>query len=163
MAGCATQPAPDVTSYRDAITGLRTDLLSDNLLESGDAPRELLWLNVSRVFQNGREYDYYLEVTYMAREEVGLLEIPPGASLTLVMDGETVLLSGSGSVNGSKPAKDGVVQESAIYKTTKLLLQKISIASEVQVAVKGQNGLVEREFSEENLSKFQRFVTRYGL
>jgi len=163
LVGCATPPAPDVTTHRDALTGLRTDLLSDNLLEAGESPRELLWLNASRVYQSANQYDYYLEVTYMAREEVGLLEIPPGSTLTLLIDGEAVTLSGSGSVNQPKAAKSGVVQEMAIYKASKLLLQKLSIAQTVRVVVKGQNGLVERDFSAGNIGNFQRFVTRYAL
>ena len=156
-------PPADVTTHRDVITGQRTDLLSDNLLEAGDSPREVIWLNASRVFLNRSQYEYYLELTYMAREAVGLLEIAPGPSLTLTLDGEAITLSSTGSVEESAQAGEGLVRETAIYRVSKLLLQKISIAQEVQVAVQGENGLVEREFSEENLGKFQRFVTRYAL
>ena len=60
-------------------------------------------------------------------------------------------------INTTKPAKDGVVRETAIYEVSKLLLQKISIAQSVVVQVKGRNGLVERKFTEENFDKFRRF------
>ena len=163
LAGCATQPAPDVTTHYDNFSGLRTDLLADNLLQGGAQPRELVWLNASRVFENSTRYQYFLEVTYMARKEVGLLEIGPGTSLTLDIDGEVIEISGSGSTESSPETKEGLVQERAIYRVSKLLLQKISIAQKVSVAIKGRNGLIERDFNEENFDKFRRFVTRYGL
>lgn len=163
MVGCATTPAPDVTTHYDNVSGLRTDLMSDNLLPAGDHPRELVWLNASRVYHTTSRYNYYLEVTYMARKEVGLLEIPPGQSLTLVVDGETIPLTGTGSLDSEKETKEGLVQETAIYKTSRLVLQKISIAKKVNVAVKGKNGLVERDFADENLDKFRRFVTNFAL
>jgi hypothetical protein len=43
LAGCATPPpAPDVTSHYDEVSGLRTDLLSDNMLTTEGPPRELI-------------------------------------------------------------------------------------------------------------------------
>lgn len=161
--GCASGPAPDLTTHVDQFSGLRTDLLSDNLLDTGDQPRELVWLNASRVFESERKYIYYLEVTYMAREEVGLLDINPGQSLTLIIDGETVPISGSGSLGPGKKSKDNLVQETALYKVSKILLQKIAIGRNVKVAIQGRQGLVERQLSQENIDKFQRFVTRYAL
>src|SRR5262245_6305651 len=110
-AGCATEQPPDLATHVDQFSGLRTDLLSDNLLDTGDQPRELVWLNASRVFESDRKYIFYLEVTYMAREEVGLLDINPGQSLTLVIDGETIPVSGNGSLGPGKKSKDNLVQE----------------------------------------------------
>jgi len=163
LAGCVSTPAPDVTSYYDQISGLHTDLLSDNLLETGEDPRELVWLNASRIEQSRSRRSYYLEVTYMARGEVGHLEIAPGESLTLVIDDETIRLSGSGSFDTREETKDGLVQERAIYKVSKLILQKISIAKTVKVSIRGKNGLVERDFTEVNFDRFRRFVTNYAL
>lgn len=162
-AGCATSPSSDLATHVDQFSGLRTDLLSDNLLDTGDEPRELVWLNASRVFESDRKYIYYLEVTYMAREEVGLLDINPGPSLTLIIDGETLAVSGSGSLAPGKKSKDNLVQETAIYKVSKILLQKIAIGRNVKVAIQGRHGLVERQLTQENIDKFQRFVTRYAL
>ena len=58
---------------------------------------------------------------------------------------------------------DGLVQEGAIFKTDKLTLQRIAIATKVTLMVKGKNGLVEREFTAKNFERFRQFVTRYGL
>jgi uncharacterized beta-barrel protein YwiB (DUF1934 family) len=154
---------PDVTTHVDQFSGLRTDLLEDNLLDSGADPRELVWLNASRVFENERHYVYYLEATYMAREEVGLLEISPGQSLVLKIDGQILPLTGTGSFEMNRKARRGLVQETAIYKVDKILMQKLAIGRNTQVTLKGKNGLVERQFNQENIDKFQRFVTRYAL
>ena len=163
LAGCATYQPADVTSHYDTITGLRTDLMDGNLLDGGTEPRELIWLNASRVYDNYTDYTYYLELTYMAREEVGYLEIPPGQNLVLTINQEIIPLAGTGSLNARKTTSEGLQVEKAIYKVSKLLLQKIAIAHSVRVAVKGNNGVVEREFNEENFDKFKRFVTRYAL
>lgn len=161
--GCSTYQPPDVTTHHDRVTGLRTDLLDDNLLDTGDQPRELVWLNASRIFRPQGNYEYYLEVTYMAREEVGLLVIEPGETLTIVAEQETIRLRGSGSVSETEEPENGVVKETALYKVSKLVMQKIAIARTVTVTLKGRNGLVERQFNPENFDKFRRFVTRYAL
>jgi hypothetical protein len=163
LAGCASEPAPNVTSYYDQASGLRTDLLGDNMLETKGPPREVVWLNASRVFRNYRDAQYYLEVQYMARKEAGFLEIPPGETLTLVLDGQPLKFSGSGSSSMRKPHKDEFVIEKAIYPSTRVQLQKIAIAKDVKVQIRGNNGLVEREFNQENTERFRNFVTRFAL
>src|ERR1041384_4775645 len=90
LSGCMTKP-PDVATDYDPITGQRTDLLSENILESPQKPpREVLWLNGSRVFRDwrNRQGTYYLEVTYMARTDTGYLNIPAGSTLTITADGQ---------------------------------------------------------------------------
>src|ERR1043166_3815233 len=104
LAGCATQ-APDVSTYYDPATGSRTDLLSDNVLETSGPPRELVELDASRLWKDYYESTYYLEVRYMAREEVGYLEIPAGETLTVIADGKPIKFSGVGSANMRKPYK----------------------------------------------------------
>jgi hypothetical protein len=163
LAGCATQQAPDVTTHIDRATGLRTDLLGDNLLEAKGPPRELLWLNASRVYRNYSDAQYYLEVQYMAKEAAGFLEIPPGDTLTLIIDGQPLKFSGTGGGNFRKPYKDELVREVAIYPATRIQLQKIALGRDVKVQVRGNNGLVEREFGKENQERFRQFVTRFAL
>jgi hypothetical protein len=163
LAGCASEPAPNVTSYVDQASGLRTDLLGDNMLETKGPPREVVWLNASRVFRNYRDAQYYLEVQYMSRKEAGFLEIPPGETLTLILDGQPLKFSGSGSASMRKPHKDEFVIEKAIYPATRVQLQKIAIAKNVKVQIRGNNGLVEREFNQENTERFRNFVTRFAL
>ena len=155
--GCATD-APDVTAYYDPISGRRTDLM-ENQLPAPDQPRELLWLNASRVQKSLNAFRYYLEVRYMATEQAGLLDISPGESLILLVDETTMKFNGSGSLNMRKDPKKGIVRESAIYEVTRDQLQKIADGKNVIVQVKGANGLVERQFKPENFQRLQRFMS----
>jgi hypothetical protein len=163
LAGCASPDAPDVTTHIDRATGLRTDLLGDNLLEGQGPPRELLWLNASRVYRTYSDAQYYLEVQYMAKEAAGYLEIPPGDTLTVLIDGQPLKFSGTGGANMRKPYKDELVREVAIYPATRVQLQKIALGKDVKVQVRGNNGLVERDFAKENQERFRQFVTRFAL
>ena len=163
LAGCASQPTPDVTTYVDQATGLRTDLMGENLLESKGATRELVWLNASRVYRNFSDAVYYIEMQYMSREAAGYLEIPAGETLTISVDGQPIKLSGTGSANMRKPYKKDLVREVAIYPVTRVQLQKIALSKDVKVSLRGNNGLIEREFSKENHERFRQFVTRFAL
>src|SRR5690606_21102758 len=98
LGGCGTMP--EVTTYRNPVTGIRTDVLAENLLDTGEeAPREMLWLNAYRHFRNDWEFDYYLEAIYGAREEGGYLDIPPGRTLTIIADGEGLTCTGLGTLD----------------------------------------------------------------
>src|SRR5947207_14914940 len=82
---CRTSP-PDVTTNFDPISGERTDMLSENMLETTqNPPREIVWLNAARVYRDvwNSKNSLFLEVNYMARAETGYLEIPLGTSLFL--------------------------------------------------------------------------------
>src|SRR5215207_217834 len=156
-AGCASDPPADVTTYVDQGTGLRTDLMGENLLEGKGPTRELVWLNASRVYRNYSDAQYYLEAQYMARDEAGYLEIPAGETMTITIDGQPLKFGGTGSSNMRKPYKKELVREVAIYPATRIQLQKIALAKDVKVSIRGNNGLIEREFSKENQERFRQF------
>jgi len=161
LAGCAS-PAPDVSSYYDQMTGLRTDLM-ENELEAPGKPREIVWLNASRVFHDRKTTELYLEATYMAMKDRGFLEIPPGKTLTIVADGKPIVLDGTGSTNMRKPYKKDLVRETALYPVTKAQLQRIASAKDVKVQIKGNNGLIERDFKPANFERFRKFVSYYAV
>src|SRR3954469_11679906 len=161
LAGCSTTPPPDVATRYDPITGVRTDLMSENMLEHPqNPPREVVWLNASRVFKNyrKREFTYYLEVSYMTREETGWLNISGGGGSPLIADGQEMRFSGSGSYNQRKKNKDGYVTESALFPATRDQIQKIANAKQVKVRIRGDNGLVERDFAPANFKRFKEFL-----
>ena len=161
LAGCASPPS-DVSTYYDQMSGLRTDLM-ENELESPGQLREIVWLNASRVFHNNNQSELYLEATYMAMKERGFLEIPPGKTLTVIADGKAINLEGTGSANMRKPYKRDFVRETALYPVTKMQLQQIAGAREVKVQIKGNNGLIEREFKAENFERIRKFVSYYAV
>jgi hypothetical protein len=159
LAGCATR-SPDVVTYYDPHTKTRTDLISENMLETEGPPREIIWLNASRVFHNPKNYQYYLEVDYLSHADTGLLEIPPGESLVILADGQELKFRGSGSANSRRERKNEV-SERAIYSATGEQLRTIAGARDVKVSVIGRNGIVQREFRQLNFEKFRHFVTEY--
>lgn len=166
LAGCATQ-APDVTTHRDQFTDERADVMEDILLPGPtEPPRELLWLNATRYSKEFSSAPIFLGISYMARTETGLLDIEPGQTLTIISDGATYKLSGSGSLN----VRDAVVQEgqefvreSALYQVKPSDLITISQGKQVIVKVRGKNGLVERTLKEEALDRLRRFVTYLAI
>lgn len=161
ITGCRTPP--DVTTNFDPISGQRTDLMSENILESPrNPPREVIWLNGARVYKDAwnRYSSLYLEVSYMAKAETGSLEIPVGTTLLLNVDGEEMNFTGNGSFNKRKPHRKGFVNETALYEVTRGQLQKIAAAKQVKVRIKGNNGIIDREFGPENFKRFQDFVAR---
>jgi hypothetical protein len=161
IAGCAMK-APPVSTYYDPVLRDRTDLLNDNVLETPGQPRELVELDASRIWQSAHDSKYYLEVRYMARADVGYLEIPPGETLTIIADGKPMKFDGTGSANTRKPYKKELVRENAIYPATKSALQRIAAAQEVKVQIKGNKGLIQREFAKDNRDKFRQFVSYYA-
>jgi hypothetical protein len=160
LAGCAS-PAPDVSTYYDQMTGQRTDLM-ENELEAPGQVREVVALNAYRVQERGRP-QLYLQASYMAMKERGYLEIPPGNTLTIIADGKPLVFDGSGSMNMRDTYKRDFVRESALYPVTKAELQKIASSRNVTVQIKGNNGLIEREFQPVNFERFRKFVSYYAL
>lgn len=134
--------------------------MGENMLEGPEPIRELVWLNASRMFQNNRDYQYYLEVDYMARSETGYLEIPPGETLVIIADGQELKFNGSGSIN-SRKTRDENVTERAIYPASGQQLRTIANAENVKVSVLGRNGMVQRTFKPANFERFRHFVQAY--
>jgi hypothetical protein len=162
LAGCA--PKSGVSSYYDNFSG-RTDFISDNMLEAPGQPREIIWLNAARIFKQANVPSYYVDASYMSMAEAGLLDIAPGQSLTITTESDTMkFVSASGSVNNRKKMNKGsIVRETAIYSVTKEQLQKIAGAKSVKVQLRGNRGVVEREFGPENFERFRTFVAKYAI
>ncbi|HYT58893.1 MAG TPA: hypothetical protein VEL06_01905 [Haliangiales bacterium] len=160
LAGCATAPKSDVYTYRTDVGGPPVDLIVDNELDSGDKPTELIWLNASRIRQGAWNAKYYLEVRYEALPQTGLLDIAPGETLVLTVDGQTMKFGGVGSLNERKEGRSTLV-EHAIYEAKVDDLRKIAKAKEVKVDIAGSQRTVHREFKPANIEKFRNFVLTY--
>jgi hypothetical protein len=157
LAGCAS--TPEVTTYIDPLSNQRTDLLSENELPAPAAgqPREIIWLNASRMPVNRSKYQVYLEVLYAANAEAGPLDIYPGRTLTIIAYGQELKFSGLGSMNTRKE-KGGILYESALYEAQPLDIETIANAKKVTVLVQGKNLLIERNFGPENFDRFKKFA-----
>ncbi len=164
LAGCATPP-PQVGTDVNPLTGTRTDV-TETMLVSAGTPREVVWLTGFRECPPGAQPRYYLMIRYIAPLEVGYLEIPPGQSFTLQADGNPIKLDGTGSLNTRRTFKqEGMefVSEVAQYPVSRLDLQKIGYARKLKAQIKGNKGLIERDFVDDNYDKMRAFVTRTAL
>ena len=83
--------------------------------------------------------------------------------MTILADGKPLIFDGTGSTNMRKPYKKDFVRETALYPVTKAQLQQIASAKNVKVQIKGNNGLVEREFKPENFERLRKFVSYYAV
>ena len=158
-AGCATPLMPNVATYEDPFSGLRTDFIPANLLASETASGELVWLDAARVFQNAFDFKYYLEVRYQSLPAVGHLEIVPGQGLLVTVDGKPMGFSGMGSVNPKK-GPNGTLFEVALFQVTAGDLKAMASATNVEVTIVGRNRKVQRTFAKDNFDRFAEFVAR---
>jgi hypothetical protein len=167
IAGCATKPPPPAATVYDPVTGERHDVTEMFLPSPVDQPREVVYLASYRENQAfGTQTKYYMSIRYVAKSEVGLVEIPPGKTLTLIADGQPINLDGTGSINMRKnfQQKDiEFVTETAIYPVSKADLQKLGFARKIQVQIKGSRGNINREFVPENYENLRDFVRRAAL
>jgi len=158
LLGCETAPPPDVVTRTDEVTGRQSHLITDNIVEDASQADSLLWLNASQLFTYKGAAKYYLEVRFQARPERGLVEIHPGQSLTLTVDGAPMRFTGPGSAKFRKE-KYGTVIETAVYTADLAQLEQLAKAKEVRVRVSGAKGFVERSFAEKNFQNFRQFVS----
>ena len=161
LAGCVQ--TPEVTTYVDPMTNQRTDLLSEKeLIVPGQTqPREIVWLNASRLPTGRRTYQIYLEVLYAVRADAGPLDIYPGRTLTIIADQNEMKFSGLGSAN-SRREKDGILYETALYEAQLSDIETIANAQKVTVLIQGKAALIERDFVQENFNRFKEFAARIG-
>lgn len=160
LAGCVD--APPVTTYVDPLTNQPTDLLSENELPGPEQPREVIWLNASRLPVGRDKYQTYLEVVYGTRPEAGPLDIYPGRTLTIIADGQEMKFSGLGSSNTRKE-RDGVLFETALYEAQPSDIKTIASAKKVTILLQGKDLLIERNFGPENFEKFKQFADKLSV
>jgi hypothetical protein len=158
LAGCASPPTTDVYTYRSGLAGPDMDITLDNLLESREDQSFLVWLNAVRVRDGAWEARYYLEVRYEGASDAGYIDIGPGQSLLLTIDGKAAGFHGLGSEETRERTANGHFVENVIYPATPDDLRKIARAREVKVQVVGRQRSLYREFQAANLEKFRAFV-----
>jgi hypothetical protein len=160
LAGCHTPPEKEVYTYRNDL-GPAIDLIKDNELDSGKDPTELIWLNASRVREGAWGGKFYLEVRYEGAESVGYLDIGPGQTLELTVDGKQKKFSGSGSLNTREITSAKTYVENAIYLATADDFREIAKAKNVEVRITGKSRTIYRAFKPENTEKFRNFVLSF--
>lgn len=159
LVGCGTtSPTGSTYTFRDATAGPDMDITLDNLLESSEDRSYLVWLNAVRVREGDWDARYYLEVRYQAASDAGFMEIGPGDTLLLTVDGQQLRFRGPGSNQNRKVLGNGQYVENAVFEAKADDLRKIAKAKDVKVQVNGNQRRMYREFKPENFQKFRSFV-----
>jgi hypothetical protein len=161
LVGCHSAPEADSYTHRAALTGPDMDMTLDNLLESSEDRSYLVWLSAVRVRDTAWEARYYLEVRYEGASDAGYIDLAPGESLILSVDGEVMRFRGLGSDATRHQTGRGSYVENALYEVKPDTIKKIAGASEVKVQVNGQARKLYREFKEVNFQKFRNFVLKH--
>lgn len=160
LAACKAPTRNDIYTYRNDI-GPSIDLIMENEIENKKDPTCLVWLNGSRVRDGAWGGQYYLEVRYEGAAQAGYLDIGPGETLTVTVDGQTQTYSGMGSANTRRKTDAGTFVELAIYRVNDEVFKKIGKAKEVTLKIQGRNRTIERDFQPANIEKFRTFVLTY--
>jgi hypothetical protein len=157
-AGCAGKPASDTYTYRGSMTGADMDMTLDNLLESSEDRSYLIWVNAVRQREGAWDSTYFLDVRYAGASDAGYMDIGPGETLLLTVDGQPMRLRSAGSAGSRSVTPAGHYAENAVYPIKPEDLKKIARAKEVKVQVVGQAHSHYRNFKPENIEKFRKFV-----
>lgn len=157
LAGCQTGPE-GMYAYRDSANGYTYQLISDNQIKDATNPGTKVWINASRITQANGVILYYFDVHY---ESIGAwLNIEPGETLVLTLDGQERRYLGIGSTETRKKKGDRLVED-AIYKANAADMRAIAKAKSVTVKIVGANGTLTRAFAPENIENFKVFVKQY--
>ena len=159
-AGCATHTG-EVATLHDTVTGQTTGLIVNNYLAADLPGPPDLWLNASRVPKGFTGESFYLEVRYQSTIDKGWLNIAPGQSLVLTVDGVPLAYRGAGSLYSRATTPTGGYIEQAIYNVPSDDLRKIAFARTVAVKVIGEKGVMERQFRPENFARFKEFSLKH--
>jgi hypothetical protein len=159
LAGCAgNAPESDSYTHRASLSGPDMDMTLDNLLESSEDRSYLAWLSAVRVRDNAWDSRYYLEVRYEGANDAGYIDIAPGETLLLSVDGELMRLRGLGSDATRHETSRGTFVENALYEVNPEVIKQIAAANEVKVQINGQARNLYRDFKPVNFQKFRHFV-----
>jgi hypothetical protein len=157
-AGCAGKSTGDTYTYRGSMTGENIDMTLDNLLESNEDRSYQIELNAIRKREGAWDSVYYLEVRYAGASDAGYMDIGPGETLVMTVDGQPLRLRSAGSATSRRVTGEGHYLENAVYPTNPEELKRIARAKEVKVQVVGQAHSHYRTFKPENSEKFRKFV-----
>jgi hypothetical protein len=157
-AGCAGKSTGDTYTYRGGMTGEDMDMTLDNLLESNEDRSYQIEVNAVRKREGAWDSAYYLDVRYAGASDAGYMDIGPGETLLLTVDGQPLRLRGAGSATSRSVTSAGHFTENAVYPVKAEDLKRIARAQEVKVQVVGQAHSHYRTFQPENLEKFRKFV-----
>jgi hypothetical protein len=147
--------APSFSTFKDDNSSAMITRMNGNRLAGGISFVEL---NAQRFEKEGIiSYSFILRYagpTY--------INIEPGKSLVLIIDGLNKEISGTGSKGHRNIVSLGLVEETAYYHDLEPdLIRQIANANHVDVEIHGSTNILKRYFSKQNLLKFKTFCELY--
>jgi hypothetical protein len=158
LAGCSTTPSGTSSYTHRGIAGPDMDVTLDNLVESSEDRSYLIWFNAVRLREGAWDSRYYLEIRYEGASDAGFIEIGPGESLLVTVDGQTLRFRGPGSLENRTRTDRNTYVENAVFEAKPDDLRRIARAKDVKIQVNGTARRLYREFKPENFQKFRSFV-----
>jgi hypothetical protein len=151
LSGCT---AP-FTSFTDESTTAHVVRMNGDRLAGGISS---IQLNAQRFEKEGK-VSYSLFIIYSGPT---FLNIGPGKSLVLIIDGQRNEIFGGGSIQHRNVLSIGLVEETAYYHDLDPeLFYRIARAKKVDVEIHGSSGVVTRYFKKKNFTKFKVFCDLY--
>ena len=142
-------------SFIDESTNAHIVRMNGNKLAGGISS---LSLNVQR-FEKDGQTTYSLFIIYSGPF---LLNIEPGKTLTVIIDGKPNVINGSGSERHRNRVSPLTVEEIAYYHDIEPgLIRQMAYAKEVKIEVKGSSETMNRYFREKNFARFREFYSQY--
>jgi hypothetical protein len=153
LAACA--PRYGVVQRADPFERVTVRRMRGDLLGGPGAGADWVALNAEETRPAGDTARYALVVDYRTQGE--WLEIRPGESLLLLVDGDRVALSGPGS---TRARSEGAAarREVARYPASGELMRRIAAARDVRVRLVGRRYHVDRAFTRTNVARFRGFL-----
>lgn len=157
--GCAGMGS--TKEITDDFTGNRIARLTYNPLAGSSLIDDAqVRFNLNKTTCEDGKTSFSVVIVYLGNTMSGWAFIPEGETLRLLVDGERVALSGTGSA-GAREVQSQNVQEVAVYPISVDTLRKIANANEVRVRLEGTRRNTERHFSEANFKNVREFVDTY--
>jgi hypothetical protein len=166
LAGCAgLAPRQTVRELRPDFDGSVIHRSSGNLVGSNGKAFDAfstgpsIYLNVQRATNKDGVHSFDLIVHYEFKD---WMFIAGGASLNLLIDGESLTLSmPQGIVPGREVITSSMVWETAYYPVTPEQLQRIANASTVLLKLHGGRGYLDRKLTAWNIANIREFADKY--
>lgn len=171
LTGCATEDFGgnrQPSSRTDEFTGLRTDTIHTSpiggLTSEIKAPARIT-LSLSRHITKSGITNFTLTVNYNGLSThgggFGWLFIESGATLTLLIDGQTLSLESKDGSRRYREVVGATVRETAIYELPVDLAKRIGKAGEVKMRLTGSSYTMDKPFTESNRRTFSEFAAKF--
>jgi hypothetical protein len=150
-----TSCASHLISFRDEETNAYITRMRGNRLAGGFTSVEL---NAQK-FEKEGNLSYSLIIVYSGP---AYLNIDPGKSLVLIIDGERHEITGSGSGKHREFVSFGLVEETAYYHDIDPdLIRRISQAKKIDVELHYSTKALKRYLTTKNINRFKEFYNTY--